>query len=301
MARGIKEENDKMGFLDRMIQNGIKRGVEKAVGNAVQKAVEPKATELANKAAASLDQAAKGAEARAAEVKAEAEKASGFDGAMANLQRSAENYATAAAKNMKICSSCEEATTADKKFCPKCGTKLPEQSVADAAVCTNCGKQNSVGTTFCSECGTKLPAAIMEEEKKAKRCEEIMKQWDEMIPMYPKWACGGTDYNLEKLDTDVYMFAASFDGNRTKAMQAVEQYRQLVREHGFRPAGEYPSEDQLYNKINGICYNIDTEHCFDGDPDCPTVYFTVKEPAGGFDYVKPEPKKKTSLRDLFGF
>ncbi len=283
-----------MGFLDRMIQNGIRRGVENAVGNAVQKAVEPKATELANKAAESLDQAAGNA-------RREAERASGFDSAMANLQRSAESYATNAAKNMKICPSCEEPTTADKKFCPKCGTKLPEKSVAESAVCTNCGKQNTIGTSFCSECGTKLPAAIEEEQRKAEHDEAVMREWEEKLPNYPKWNCGGTDFHIEEYDPGVFGFSACFNGDATAASRSVEQYLQLAREHGFRPAGEYPSQRTIYNKINGVCYCIDTTDCLAGDPDCPTISLWVHEPAGGFDYVKPEPKKKTSLRDLFGF
>ena len=43
------------------------------------------------------------------------------------------------------------------------------------------------------------------------------------------------------------------------------------------------------------------EHCFDGDPDCPMIYFDKSEPTGGFDYVKPEPKKQIGLKDLFEF
>ena len=40
--------------------------------------------------------------------------------------------------------------------------------------------------------------------------------------------------------------------------------------------------------------------CFDGDPDLPSIGFDISEPYGGFDYVKPEPKKATSFKDLFG-
>ncbi len=141
-----------MGFLKRAIRDSISKGVGDAISKAVQQVVEPKATELANNAAKSFDQAAGNAQQAARPM-------SGLEGALSNLQRSVEDYATEAAKNIKICPACEEACTADKKFCPKCGTKLPDTTVAQGAVCPQCGKQNTVGTNFCAECGTKLPAA----------------------------------------------------------------------------------------------------------------------------------------------
>ena len=39
--------------------------------------------------------------------------------------------------------------------------------------------------------------------------------------------------------------------------------------------------------------------CFEASPDSPSISFTIGEPRGGFDYVKPAPKKKTSFMDLF--
>ena len=69
--------------------------------------------------------------------------------------------------------------------------------------------------------------------------------------------------------------------------------------NGFRQAGEYPSVEHLYKRVDGVVYHVDTEHCFEGDSDCPSIGFDKSEPRGGFDYVKPEPKKKTSFLDLF--
>ena len=54
-------------------------------------------------------------------------------------------------------------------------------------------------------------------------------------------------------------------------------------------------------RIDGVVYNVDTEHCFEGDSDCPCIYFLTGEPTGGFDYVKPEPKKPLGFKDLFNF
>ena len=96
-----------------------------------------------------------------------------------------------------------------------------------------------------------------------------------------------------------YIFGADFNGNATAAGRAVSEYRQVLLQNGFRQAGEYPCIEHLYKMENGVCYHADTEHCFEGDPDCPSIGFDKSEPRGGFDYVKPEPKKKTSFLDLF--
>lgn len=285
-----------MGFLERAIRRGVSDAVGKAVGNAVQQAVEPKATELANKAASSIDQATQSA---AQQTQQTVRQASGLEGAMANLQRSVEGYATEAAKNTKVCPSCGRPTTAEKKFCPDCGTKLPEQTVAEGAVCPSCGKQNTVGTKFCSDCGTKLPAAIQEEQAKAASDAAVMAEWDEKLPQYPKWNCGGTDYSIEEYEPGVFGFSACFNGDSGAASRAVAEYLQYAGQHGFHPAGQYPDSKTIYNRINGVCYCIDTTDCLAGDPDLPTIGFCIREPYGGYDYVKPEPKKKTSFRDLF--
>ena len=276
-----------MGFLER----AIRRGVSNAVGKAIGKAIEPTVTDLTNKAANAIDQAAQNTEQQAA-------RSSGLEGAMANLERSVQGYATEAAKNMKVCPNCNKPTTADKKFCPDCGTQLPEQTVAQGAVCPSCGKQNAIGTKFCQDCGTKLPAAIAEEQAQADRNANLMAQWDAKLPQYPKWTCGGTKMYIDDYDTH-YIFGAEFGGNATAAGRAVSEYRQVLLQNGFRQAGEYPSVEHLYKRVDGVVYHVDTEHCFEGDPDCPSIGFDKSEPRGGFDYVKPEPKKKTSFLDLF--
>ena len=77
------------------------------------------------------------------------------------------------------------------------------------------------------------------------------------------------------------------------------QYAQYAKQCGFRPAGQYPSDGQLYKReSDGLVYNVDTEHAFDCS-DCICLYFTVREPSGGFDYVKPGPKPQ-GFKGLFG-
>ena len=73
-----------------------------------------------------------------------------------------------------------------------------------------------------------------------------------------------------------------------------------MKANGFREAGQYPDRAHLYKKINGKCYHVDTEHCFEGSMERPEIWFNIQEPSGGFDYVKPEPKQQTrfDLNDL---
>ena len=275
-----------MGFLER----AIRRGVSYAVGKAIGKAIEPTVTDLTNKAANAIDQAAQNTEQQVA-------RSSGLEGAMANLERSVQGYATEAAKNMKVCPNCNKPTTADKKFCPECGTQLPEQTVAQGAVCPSCGKQNVIGTKFCQDCGTKLPVAVQEEQMHADDHASVMSKWDKQLPQYPKWNCGGSHFEIEVYD-GFTTFSVNFDGNTFRAKQAVEQYRQLLLEGGFREAGENPTIEHLYKMIDGVCYHADTEHCFEGDNDTATIYFNTGEPQGGF-YYKPD-KKSFGLKGLFG-
>ncbi len=288
-----------MSFLKNALREGLRKGLGDAIGKAVQQAVEPVATRLANEAAESINQATESLDQTAEQSRQSIWQAAGLEGALGNLQRSMENYATEAAKNMKICPECEAPCSADKQFCPSCGARLPETTVAQGAVCPACCKQNTVGTKFCTACGAKLPAALQEEQAEATEAAAILSRWDTCLAAYPKWSCGGRPANLEMLDSNQYIFAVDFKGDPQAARQAVQDYLALARQHGFRPAGMYPSNDNLYNKIDGVCYYLDTEHAFDGDTDCPTIGFAVQEPAGGFEYVKPEPKKKVSLLDLF--
>ena len=279
-----------MSILGKAIRKGIREGVGAAVGRAIHQAVEPAATAIANKAADAIGQSA---------GDGQTPPAPGFGGALGNLERSVQSYATEAAKNVKVCPNCNKPTTADKKFCPECGTQLPEQTVAQGAVCPSCGKQNAIGTRFCQECGAKLPAAIAEEQAQADRNAAVMAEWDEKLPQYPKWTCGGQLRYIECYEENTYGIGVEFKNNPQAAQRAVEQYRQILLANGFRQAGQYPSIEQLFKRIDGVVCNVDTEHCFEGDPDTACIGFCIREPCGGFDYVKPEPKKKTSFMDLF--
>ena len=72
-----------MSFLER----AIRRGISDAVGKAMVKAIEPTVTDWTNKAANTIDQSVQNTEQQVA-------RSSGLEGAMANLERSVQGYAT---------------------------------------------------------------------------------------------------------------------------------------------------------------------------------------------------------------
>ena len=295
-----------MGLLDR----AIKKGISNAIGNAVEKAVAPKIEQatagVVNQAAASVNQAVDSNVQSApppdtAQTEERNQAAHTLGGLFGSWQGAAASFANEAAKNMKICPSCGESASAATKFCPSCGAGMPEETVAQGAVCSSCGKQNDIGGKFCADCGAKLPAAVAEERAARTKTAALMAQWDALLPHYPKWSFGGTDMELEDMGVDE-------GGNpfyglhiRSTGRAALEQYRNLLRQNGFREAGKYPSSAQLYKMTDGVCRCFNSEEAFAGGDDCLSVYFQAKEPEGGFHYAKPEPqaKAKSGFFDLF--
>lgn len=284
-----------MGFLKRALE----RTIGEAVGKAVGKAIEPAVSDLTKQATDIMDQAEVRMEQESRKSESSFLKASGLESTLAGLENSVMTRATEAAKNMKVCPNCNTTTSADKKFCPECGTQLPEQTIAEGSICPSCGKQNSVGTKFCQDCGTKLPAAIALEEAQKNKDQEVLNEWAQWMPQVPVWNCGGSQYNLDEYERNSYGFSAGYDGSHRDARRAVEAYRDYLKTNGFREAGQYPNEQHLYKRVDGVVYHVDTEHCFEGDSDRACIYFNQSEPTGGFDYVKPEPKKKFGFSDLF--
>ncbi len=210
-----------------------------------------------------------------------------------------ESMAKDSLKGMRVCLECEEPVKGDVKFCPKCGAKLPDKTVMELALCSKCGKQNTPGTDFCGECGAKLPYKEMMEERQIRKDQEVLSKWSENLSCYPVWSCGGTDLGIQRLEDRIIEFSAWFKDDPDGARKAVEQYTQILKENGFRSAGQYPSDYHLYKMVDGVCYHVDLEHCFESGDDSVYLYLVLNdEPTGGFDYVKPEPKKKSG--GLFG-
>ena len=222
----------------------------------------------------------------------------GLEGLFANIGKVVQDVATEASKNMKICPECGAPNGADKGFCSNCGAKLPEETLAQGAVCPSCGKQNPIGTKFCQDCGTKLPIAVQEEQAAQARNEQVMADWDNLIPMFPKWNCGGSKFALEEYG-EGYCFYATFT-NAFEANNAVGQYRETLQQSGFQPAGQYPTQEHLYKMVNGRCFHVDLEHCFEGDSKTPQIYFDASEPYGGFNYTKPQQAPQLDLKNLGG-
>lgn len=304
-----------MGLFDKL----IKDAVGNAVSGAVKKAVQPKADELAanavSQAANALNQTANRTAAAADAVnQAAAEGAQTVSGteapskeemqaALGTLESLLGGFAQHAAERMKLCPKCGEAASADKDFCPSCGAKLPDMTVADGVKCAKCGRQNEPGTRFCSGCGEKLPAAVQAEQAAAEADAEVLKQWAEKLPDFPVWSCGGSDMEFEQetgTETESWRFSVTLV-TPVAAENAVKQYRQVLMQHGFKTEGQYPDEEHLYKRVNGVSCHADTEHCFQGDADSPTIYFDHSQPNGGYDYKKPEKKQSGGLLGaLFG-
>ena len=323
-----------MGLLDNM----IKKAVSDAMGSAVKKAVQPAADAAAQKAADSIAQAAQASAqaAQAAQTSAQAatqaaaqtaaqSAAQAATQAAANAAQSSaaaggtdmpsqaelesafsmlgqlmQGAADSAAKNMKVCPQCGEAAEADEAFCPKCGGKLPEITVSQSYTCAKCGKQNKLGQRFCTGCGEKLPAALMEEQAQAEKDAKVIgEEWQEKLPEYPVWSCGGNDYGIDVFEEGRgIMFACMFPTGML-AEQAVRAYREVLKAAGFRQEGKYKSDDHLYKKVNGVSCHVDTEHCFEGDAESPCIYFNHEEPTGGYNY-QPPPQQPKKPGGLFG-
>lgn len=298
-----------MGLFDKVIQTGIKKGVENAIGKSIQNAVGHAVEQTVKPAAEKLaGQAANAAAQKVSETTAAFGEA---NAAMAEAQQAAsgiskeqwgqafsifEDMANDMMKDMKVCPACDEPVKGDVKFCPKCGAKLPEMTVMEQSLCPQCGKQNPPGTNFCAGCGAKLPGKEQQENAQRAKDEAVLADWAARLPQFPVWDCGGTHFDLAELEQGRFYFSAWFDGNSAAAEQAVRQYTARLKASGFQTAGKYPSDAHLYKMVNGVCFHADTEHCFESDSDTPGLYFHIgDEPDGGFNYVKPEPKKTGGL------
>jgi hypothetical protein len=278
-----------MGLLDRAVKRAVGNAVGNAVGDAVQRAVAPKIGRGVQQAAQQIipPQQPAPPQPQPAITQQQTQQATAVLG---GLFGGLNTYANQIAQDKKICPNCNAMADENVKFCPGCGAKLPEQTLGQGAVCAACGKQNAVGTKFCADCGAKLPAALAEEQAAREKDAQALARWAALLPQYPQWQCGGHGFALEcdsSCNPPCTRFSACGAGRA-----ALEQYRQLCLAQGFRPAGQYPDPCQLFMRVDGVVYNVDFEHAFEGDG--MDIYFTRREPSGGFDYVKPQPKPRQS-------
>ena len=292
-----------MSFLKNLISDavsdGVGRGIRDAVGKAVETAVQPAADKLAgqaaeqiNQATQSLEKSTQAASAAQSETGSTAQSETGsaaqaasqakysgtasLEAALKGWTGAMQTAAGQAVQNMKECPRCGEIVTADHKFCPKCGTALPEKTIGEAYLCPKCGKQNLPETVYCVECGTRLPAA---EEARARQ----ISNWEEWIPHYPKWDLGG-ELELTQGDTmngeqTVRLFV------KNAGQQELNRYIALLKENGFIPA--YDGDSDIYYKVvDGVCRSFDKTDAVSDDSVSVTFF------VGDYDKRAEEREKK---------
>lgn len=276
-----------MGILSRSISSGIRRGISKAVGDAVSKAIEPTATNFANMASEKINGMSSEKE------REERRASSSFEGALKSFEKAAVGYATEISKNLKACPSCGNGVDKNRRFCPGCGTELPEYTVSDETLCAKCGTQNDLGTRFCDNCGEKLPGEIAREKRQRETDELTLSNWTDYLARYPKWECGGIDYNIEAYGNEHVTFTAEFE-THIEAKNAIDRYWKLLLDNGFRAFSDRNTISKLYRKEDGKIYSVDSSMAFESSHTAPTIEFSIKE-----EPIEIEKKKKSGLRSLF--
>lgn len=137
---------------------------------------------------------------------------------------------------------------------------------------------------------------VYAKEEITQNIKRVIDNWEQNFPHYPKWTCGGNDFDMT-IEDGYQSFTPTFN-TYEEAVAATNEYRIILKQNGFEERGEYPSIEHLYKMIDDKCYHVDTEHMFEGDKNMPTIYFNIAEPTGGYNYVKPE-EKKSSFFGLF--
>lgn len=210
----------------------------------------------------------------------------GLGSALAGLASRAEQFTTQMTSSMKICPSCGEPSPGDKAFCPHCGAKLPEQTLGQGYVCAKCGVQNTPGTKFCSSCGALLPAAEAQMKAQKEKDDKTLARLHELLPQFPVWSVGGSDFNLEENGTSmgypVYLLTAECNRGQLDA------YIALLLQAGFKQSG-----DEYWKTVDGVCRVFSATEAFSSD--LMNVNFYVD------NYDKREEKKAAeSSSDLKG-
>lgn len=233
-----------MGILDK-ITRGVTRGIGNAIGKAAQRKTEEVLAPKINSMADKISQSPQG------ETSSGQSGQGGLEQAFGKLSQAANSYVTQAAQNVKVCQKCGKPADASKEFCPNCGTALPKETLAQSAVCTACGEQNDLTAKFCAKCGAKLPLVVQAELQQRQQDEQVLTEWNELLPQYPVWSCGGNQFNIEQFDEGYIVFDASFDGDPNAAHTAVVNYRNVLKQNGFTQNGSYPSDEHLYKQTEG--------------------------------------------------
>lgn len=145
------------------------------------------------------------------------------------------------------------------------GTSLDEAGKAiDEAAAQTDAAQLKMGLEFLRENARRAAEEISKlEEEESLTDEELLAKWDELLPDFPKWNCGGNHYSFEKLDLgddgEGYSFsldAASASWIAYKAMLVADGFKMKYRSD---TAFWYKEVDGRYPAVH--LFHIDYDSC----------------------------------------
>jgi hypothetical protein len=295
-----------MGLFDK-ITGGIGKGLSDAAGNAARNVAERKATEvatdklnqLANKKVPTSGANAFNGNPSAAQNAAyqTAQNAAYQNGAYQNgaYQNAppAQNGAYQAAPPVQNCADGQNPTAqGDTVQYAQAGAFFGQMIAGAAQYAQSPEYQKMLAEQKQREIKSRVPV-----ESDA----ALHENWARFLPQYPVWQFGGYNAEISEGGLDEHnnvYYHLSVSGT---TFSALSQYRNLLKENGFRAAGKYPSDDMLYKMVGGQCYNLESCEPFGGGEGCLSVTFGIREPNGGFDYKKEseKPQKKSGFFGLF--
>ncbi|NLW70804.1 MAG: hypothetical protein GX061_06970 [Eubacteriaceae bacterium] len=251
-----------MGFFDRAIKKGISEAIEKAVESKVVEKIAPKYKEVMDEQTKNLSEATRNlANAQndynaVNETAQSSEEASQLKNTLGGLfsgyADTLTGIAEGAAKNVKLCPNCGEGNSAEKKFCASCGTKLPEETMAEQMyiTCPNCGNKNRAETRFCGECGGELPFVPMPGETVL----DPQENWSADFAPFPVWTYG-------KL-TDISQYENQMEVRADCVIKReYEEYKANLLNLGFKVS---PKDGSIW-KVEGNCkYSLNTQRLWEG-------------------------------------
>ncbi len=211
----------------------------------------------------------------------------------------------------KYCIECGDVVESAGETCPKCGSKLPDKNMLECITCPKCGSKCSMEARECSQCGEKLPWVVLEEMHSARMDEKTLDSWESILPQFPRWNGGGSDFELEARDEDYGdegRDLALFSAIAPSKEQALRKYTELLRQNGFvNPYGDDGWDETLCKVIDGTCYVFCQANMDRGsDDDSFYVSFAIRN-----DYIKkledlekkrnaPKEPPKQKPKGLFG-
>ena len=108
------------------------------------------------------------------------------------------------------------------------------------------------------------------EDEKPLTDEEVMAQWETLLPDYPKWQCGGNHFELEKDDLGDGETCIRFYLSAVEAYYIA--YQAVLIANGFRP--KFRGEtDTWYKEVDGRYPAVHLFHVDDNECQMQLVYY----------------------------